>query len=386
MGMIEFFAGIANNFLNRYQQLADSIQYRPTRQFGTPDNSSTPTSAAKTDKYQPSAATAAPAPSDTVELSGKQPTETTTQKDTPMDSADQKQRDTAYPSTDVRSDGTYFVQRQAQLDYRLDLEFDLAAVQRTVQYMADGNTQAVEQLAAGGFGLSADFKLSGSQAILTNMTDGSKGQMKGAESYRSRQASAFSANSRNFAADSFSRESSRLTRSYHQINQDGFSRAVNKFSFRYRMDSGFSFGFMDRFQVQTDRMATEMPDQVNQYVDTAGSVAENGSSAMMASFFDAVDGYLGQAESSLLENAVASFEQAAAELGFSGAAVDAVKTHLTDSIEGFFDRVDTAMGSIRSQFGVESQPKIEPSTPDIQPAVPSADPAVSPETEQAVAV
>jgi len=406
MGMIGFFANVANTFLNHYRQLADTIQYRPTRRFDLPGQTTTPEQAPKADRYEPSTTVTDPEskatadqPKDTVQLSGQQPSEADTTKTStaPAESSDD---DTA-PAGDndaddqgtapaVNPDGTYYLRRSARLDYSLNLEFNLAAVQRTVQSLAEGDTQTIEQLAAAGFGLSAAFDLKGMQSVETRV-DGATGKAKGAvhsramNALRARQASAFAANSRDFAMQGFQRESTQLMRSYDQIDRAGYRRAVNRFAVRYRMDSQFSFGFLQRFTAQTGQVAEQMPDAVNRYVDTAGKVAEMGSSDMMAAFFDGVDGYLNNAEQALLDKAISSFEAAAKELGFSGAMVDTVKARLTDSIEGFFDRVDSAMADMRTQFAPESQP-IEP--PVVQPPVDSLDPKVDPsqahDTEQMV--
>ena len=408
MGMLNFFTNVANTFLNHYRQLAESMQYRPTRRLDLPSQTTTPEKAQPSDSYQPSTAVADPEqtaqtsqPQDALLLSGQQPPSAGTTKTASTDPNATKD-EAAEPANDndaddqstapaaTNPDGTYYLRRAARLDYTLNLQFNLAAVQRTVQSISEGDTRTVEQLSAAGFGLSAAFDLRGIQSIETNMTDGSQsnGAVRSRSALGSRQANAFAANSRNFALQGFRRDTTKIMQANQQINKDGYQKAVNRFAVRYRMDSKFSFSFLQRFNTQTAQVADQQPGAVNQYVDTAGKVAEQGSTDMMAAFFDGVDAYLNNAEKSLIDKTVSSFEQAAKELGFSGATVDALKSHLTDSIEGFFDRVDTALAGMRSQFAPASQPVTQPDTPVVQPPTdvvnPTVDPSKAVDTEQMV--
>ncbi len=112
-------------------------------------------------------------------------------------------------------------------------------------------------------------------------------------------------------------------------------------------------------------MAIEMPDATAGFVSSASEVAAKSSSEMMATFFDAVDSYLDDTEQAILEKVTAFFDQAAEELGFSGALVEQARAHLTDTIESFFDRVDTALAGMEIRF----VPQVEIPVPDIEPEV-----------------
>lgn len=396
MGILGFFNSVANQLINRYQHLTDKLTPRsPAHQHRDFNRTTLPALRPSTDTYEPSTATAeaSPRPTDTVDLSGDRPAPETG-PDASADTAPAAPADEA-PTAPAAAgtDGTYHVRRQARLDYRLDLRFDLAAVQRTVRQLSEGDTTALENLVAGGFGLRAAFDLKGSQAVETNLveprTEGpSASHARGADMVKARQASEFSAASRDFAVQSFQKESSRLMRTYDVLAKDNYRRAVNQFAFRYRSDSSFSFAFLERFTVQSGRMAEQMPESAEQYVGSAGNVAEMGSSQMMATFLDAVDAYLDDAEQGLLDKALGSFDQAAKELGFAGDTVDIARDHLTGSIESFFDRVDNALGDIRARFVGEpaaaegpsrpepaadpQKPVVEPNTADKDPATPMA--------------
>jgi hypothetical protein len=388
MGIMGFLQSVADNFRQRYADLAEQIRVRQPvyRDFSPQETKSAPAPEVE-DTFTPSgpadAAYADESP-DSVELSGSQP------EDTPAP-PNSSETDTATPPAEHKDgvveqkpDGTYVHRRAARLDYSLNLRFDLAAVQRTVRLLSEGDTETIEQLVAAGFGLSAAFDLKGMSleetAVAGPASDAHPVHARTLNMLKSRQANQFAADSRNFALDSFSRESSKLMRSHDELARNGYRRAVNRFAMRYRMDTQFSFGFLQRFNIQTDRVAADAPESLDRYVDTAGAVAEGGSVNMMATFFDAVDAYLNAAESDLLDKALGAFDQAVADLGFSDALAGAVRDHLSDTIEGFFDRVDLALAGMREQFGIENAtatdnveiPQVEPSVID----KPTVDPAV----------
>ena len=384
MGILGFFNSVANQLINRYQHLTDKLTPPgPSRRHRDFDRTTSPAPRPATDTYEPSTASAeaSPRPTDTVDLSGDRPAPGT-DRDVPADTAPTVADDNAVPAA-ADTDGACYVRRQARLDYRLDLRFDLAAVQRTVRQLSEGDTTALENLVAAGFGLRAAFDLKGSQALETNQAEpGTEGpsasHARGADMVKAHQASQFSAASRDFAVQSFQKESSRLMRTYDVLAKDNYRRAVNQFAFRYRSDSSFSFAFMERFTVQSGRMAEQRPESAEQYVGSAGNVAEAGSPQMMATFLDAVDAYLDDAEQGLLDKALASFDQAVKELGFTGDTVDIARNHLNDSIESFFGRVDTALGDIRARFVGEPAAADSPSRPE--PAVDPEKPVVEPNT------
>jgi hypothetical protein len=156
--------------------------------------------------------------------------------------------------------------------------------------------------------------------------------------------------SKDFAMESFYNESFKVRRSLDESVQDSHRRTTNRFALRYHLDNGFSMAFAERFNVQTKQVAEQFPDAAKSYVDAAGEVAAKGSEDLMATFFDAVDDYLSQSEDKLMANVTAFFDKAAAELGFSGALVDAARDHLTGTITRFFDRVETALAGVEAKF------------------------------------
>ena len=116
------------------------------------------------------------------------------------------------------------------------------------------------------------------------------------------------------------------------------------------LDNSFSFAFLDRFNIQTRDVAEQVPESLSSYLASAGNMAESGTSEMMAAFFDAVDGYLDEAEVTLADNVGRFFDLAAEALGFSGEMVDSAKVQLTETVASFFDQVETALASLQSRF------------------------------------
>ncbi len=266
-------------------------------------------------------------------------------------------RDAYVPSSPgAASDtGTYSFRRTARLDYSMTLQFDMATMTRTVQSLAEGDRQSVEQFAAAGFGLNADMAFSGSQTIET--TGGNPAQPTDDPSH-TRQSSFSAAStttrtayqSKQVAVQSFFREASAVRRSLDVKQHDNHSRVTNQLGMRFQLDSEFKFAQLNRFNVQTRQVAQSQPEAMPQYLNGVGEVGEKGSSTLMGSFFDAVESYLDQSESAMTTRASEFFDTATAELGFSGELVDSARDQLLGSIDSFFGRVDEAMSTLESQY------------------------------------
>ena len=364
MNISGLFSGFANNLLQHYQQLINDIKSNSTPRHyyqSSPDNTM-PGQVSDTnvplteDSYNP-----ATIPTNSANTSNV--ADDADDNSVPVDA------DTYIPSGEEASnsdeaadnimpDGTYNFKSSSQLNYKLDLSFDLAAISRTVRYLSEGDVTQVEQLTAAGFGLSADFALTGQQIVKAAYENGEASNsltdhLKGRNVNNMNQAGAFMANSRDFKVQSFYKEASSIKNSFDVKNNNGYSRVVNKLAMRYSLDSSFSFANLERFNVQANRVADQAPESLEDYFSNTGNLADTGSNELMATFFDAVDSYLDQTESNLLDKTVAFFEQAASELGFSEPMIAIAKNHLVSTIEGFFDRVDAAINKLESVYAPE---------------------------------
>ncbi len=375
---LNFFNQIANNFRDHYYNLArcldDASNYRTTY-INKPEESVQVQPEPK-DQYLPSAEALALAkaadktPDNVADPNDELLAPIAGDEDVPNESENEESLPVV---PEQNPDGTYYMKRQARLDYSMDLKFDLAAMTRTVAQMAEGETISIEQFAAAGFGLSANMSFSGFEKI------SEVGDRSGRPVHPSHQmdkfrgsakmAGAFAANSRNFALNSFYNEASSIRRSSNVISNHGHRLSINKFAMRFSMDSKFEFANLRQFNVQTKQMADQNPGVVNSYINSAGDLAASGSSEMMATFFNAVEQYLDGAEDKLVANAIEAFDLAAAELGFSGELVDVAKEQFVATIESFFDRVDLAVSDIRTQFVSENSdpiaPEIDVETPEV---------------------
>lgn len=246
---------------------------------------------------------------------------------------------------------TYSFLRQARLDYKLGLNFDLGAVTHLAQSYANGDLESMEEFAAAGFGFSGDFHISGQQLIEEVGGDPSGDSLRREFSMHSMERSGIKAyQDRSFGAQSFYRESMRTRHALHESVHDGHHKAVNSLDIRYKLDNRFQMSFLNRFDQQTQSMNDSSPEQLPDYFNSVDGLAQKGSSNMMATFFDAVDTYLDGAEEKMLAQATRAFEHAAAELGFDGAAVETVKDQMSATIGGFFNRVDQALEQVESTF------------------------------------
>ncbi len=358
-GLLDF---LSNSFKNQYQNLLNKINasqnYKPTLRQAEPETTSTPLNS---DSYTPSP--------DALAQAAQQEKPATT---APVATEDVKPEDSAEVNPDaapedapvnpaMMPDGTYSFERMSRLDYSMDLRFNLSTFTQTVESIANGEVQSLEEFAFAGFGLSADLNFKGSQAIVTNSDSApnERSTMVNKSFGRAGMAQKFAANSRNFALNSFYKEATQIGRSSKVIDNGTHRMTINKIGLRYKLDSNFSFSFLNKFNVQTEQMALRSPEAVNNYISSAGNVAESGTSEMMASFFGAVDGYLNQAEQDLINRAGEFFDLATEELGFSGEIVQFAKENFVATISGFFDRVDTAIAELSSQYA----PQVGFSTP-----------------------
>lgn len=363
MDISNFFAAVAASFKNRYLSQAQAVAQNRQNANQTEPKTKTVEPAAvasspvmPVDSYEPSVKTTKP------KAAAKSAKSTPNDKPTDNQKTDAPSDDTSNQPAGTNTDGTYYYRRTSQLAYELDLRFDLGAILSTAKEIKDGDTASITQLAAAGFGLSAGFDIAGGQVVETNMADDSGTQVTQQQTAASaRQAAALAYQNKNFALQSFYKESTDVRSSLQQTAKGAYRRAVNQFALRYRLDNQFSFGYLQKFNLQTQQVADQNPDAVSGYANAAGDLALKGSSDLMSSFFDAVDSYLTDSEAALTDKITQFFQQAATELGFSEDQIAAVTDHLTDTIAGFFDKVQAAVDQVQTAFA----PSVSPVTPDV---------------------
>jgi len=384
MGILGLFAIAARNLRNHYLDLANILP-------GS-DRDSTYDSAkwhprlipqANSDRWEPSLQAQCIIPN------GNVPTEQPKPPEPEAQLQDQAPNPVDYePKAEVQPDGTYFFRRSARLDYRLDLRFDLHAITQTVQQLSDGDLEALEKFTAANFGLAAAMDFKGKQVVETNMP-GVEGeappptQVRERSLMKSRQVQQIAIQSRQFAVRAFHREATDIMKSLKVTEQDGYRRTVNKFAYRFTMDTRLSFAFLERFNIQTQDVAEQMPESLGDYLSSAGNTAEKATPEIIGAFFDAVDAYLDGAEEQIIEKVNQFFDMAAEELGLSGALVDFARDHLLETVESFFNRVDNALADMKSHFVPSDlvQPTLPVGEPELLPAE-YENPAVAEERAQ----
>ena len=138
MGITSFLATVASNFKQHYLNLAAMSREDRTPDYFTSSRLTPPDSpvvepAKVEDSYQPSAPDSPEAESAVTPAS---------------DDAGESAPAAAEAQVERKPDGTYYYQRRAQLDYKLDLRFDLGAMTSTIERIAGGETKALEEMAA----------------------------------------------------------------------------------------------------------------------------------------------------------------------------------------------------------------------------------------------
>lgn len=320
MNISDFFNNAAAQFRDRYLQMA----------------------AERAPKYAPVTTTPTPQPTKSDSFVPTQPVDNTAPTKDGTESS----------KPNVKPDGTYEFTREAKLNYSMDLRFDMAAISQVARSLSEGDVETLDQFAAAGFGLKAALDIKGSQVIQESGegVEGDAGKSAQKDTAGARQASKFAYQDRDFQMESFYKESTDVSRSLKVDSRENYRRAVNKFAMRFRLDSGFSMAFAQRFNVQTKQVAESTPESLNNYLDTSGNLAEKGTTEMMATFFNTVDQYLNEAHDQLISVATESFDTAAAELGFSGEMVDAARDTFVGTIDSFFQRVDNAIAGLEARF------------------------------------
>ncbi|MEK7775357.1 MAG: hypothetical protein AAB305_05685 [Candidatus Zixiibacteriota bacterium] len=300
-------------------------------------------------------------------------TESKTQEVAPK--TDSAELDGANKSTDANK--TYFFQRKSRLDYMMNLRFNLGAFTQAAEKASEGDNQALEELVVAGFGLRADLKFKGHQEISTNMPDEEAAMNFNSRNESrlmttARMAALVASGNRAYALSAFYKEAESVRRTMNVSEHNGHRQAVSSFAARYSLDSRFSFAFLQRFNTQTRDVVEKTPNQIGNYLSAATGLAGQSSPQLMATFFDAVDTYLGDAEKQITAKAEEFFTMAAAEMGLSGEIVDTAKNQLIDRIEGFFNRVENALDLVESKFvpSPSEAPTAVPQPPVLDPSAP----------------
>jgi hypothetical protein len=257
-------------------------------------------------------------------------------------------------SAEGESDPATYSSSFSSLRYGLKMKFDMQAIQRTVYQLSSTQTadrttidESFESLFAGGFGFSADMKLSGISVKATATDSG-----HATDSYRKNESIQ--------QGREMQHEAEETKKSLSAESRQSYQVAVNRVSLRYKTDTQFSFSNFTRFQSQVEQLNGERPESVGTYSDQVGALAQNAPNEVVGQFFDTVDGYLQTKEDSLIENAERFFDIAAESLGLSAEAVEAAKASVTNRIESFFDSVESNLNGLESSF---KQPSLNQPTP-----------------------
>ncbi len=365
-----FLNSIVNNFKNKYLEMANRFMPEAPKIITVADlepTQTTPDINAPEDSYLP--ANSVIGNPDESEMTKENLIASDANKDGYVPSGDDDVSDELAPyfpetnpaTTEPTGETSFYINKQMNLRYGMDLRFDLSSFASTVESIADGDTTSVEEFTRANFGFSADMFFKGSSKVDTNFPteEGSNHLAKRSFDSTSLNLSKYASGSDNFALDSFYKDASRVKSRSLTINNNTHSLTINKFAARFKMDSSFGFSFLNKFNVQSNRVADSAPDSINDYMTSAGNVAEIGTTEMMSAFFDGVDAYLNAAEETLIAKAEQFFDLAAEQLGISEEFVDFAKEQFVGSISSFFDRVDSAIDSIREVHGITITPQIE---------------------------
>ena len=264
MNFSTFFSSVAETFTNHYRQLSESISIKRqplSNQELIPEETKEQEPTTKTDSYIPSNET--PTTTEETPVSLNEPQTETAPADT-EDGEAPVPAETDQPEPPV-TDYTTMLKRKARLEYQMNLQFDLSAITQTIEKISDGDTQALEEFAAAGFGLRAAMDFKGHQLINAKgeFSDDSPVNARRMMLSKAMNARQFAYQDRNFGVESFYHDSTRIQKNMNYESHGNHRLAVNKFALRYQMDSSLNFASLTRFNAQTEQMAGSDPANLN---------------------------------------------------------------------------------------------------------------------------
>lgn len=371
MNITGFFGNLAQQYIAKYNERYDNLSASLT-QLATPDATDkplAPTVSEPIDSYQPSASG--------LESDNNQPLGDKTHlipiDDSQVSDGNLTDND-GQPITDGqivdKSEPATYSSQFSQLKYKLNMSFNLQALERTVYQLSSRQSgdqieinEAFERLSSGSFGFSADLRLSG----LSVTASGEVVESDRLESSSSKT-----------PPQSLNGQGLKLGLRLSPSQSQSYELAVKRFTLRYQTDTNFSMEHFTRFQSQTVSMGDSNPEALGAYTDQAGQLATAAPNEVMEAFFNAVGQYLEGAEENLLAKATEYMEIAAAELGLSEEAIAIASAGLTGTIESFFDSASESVEALASRFSGPALLENEQTgiaTPEIPDTPVSSEPA-----------
>jgi hypothetical protein len=173
--------------------------------------------------------------------------------------------------------------------------------------------------------------------------------------------------SRGFEAASFYRESMKTSFKINETYRDGFLNVARKLSVRYSQDFHLNLKTVNQFNSQSE--ALSKTGDLQAYLGNTEALVDSAQSSgeLIGQFFDTVDKYLNGAEDKLIAKVEDFMKNLASEMGIESDFLDSAKDTLVGTIKDFFDKVDTAISSVKANY--ITQPA-QPAVTDIQAPVP----------------
>ena len=163
-------------------------------------------------------------------------------------------------------------------------------------------------------------------------------------------ARAIQAQSRQFKADMFYRES--MSKNFHlnKSYSDGFLRVSRKMAMRYSQDFAFNYSSLQSYNSQAEALASS--GNTEQYLNTTETMLDNQNvgGEVLNDFFGMVDDYLGQAEDSLLTKIDDFFNELSSQLGINSEYISETKELLVSSVNRFFNTVNLAVDGVQNKY------------------------------------
>ena len=199
---------------------------------------------------------------------------------------------------------------------------------------------------------------------LANSQDDSTQVQKDSSKYGNLEASLIK--SRGFEASSFYRESLKTSSKIKESSRDGFLHVARKLSVRYSQDFHLNMRTMSKFNSQST--ALDKTGDLQAYLGNTEALVDSPqtSGELIGQFFDTVDQYLSGAEDKLIAKVEDFMNNLASEMGISSDSLDSLKDSLVNNIRGFFDKVDQAISSVKTNY-IKTQPENVDTIPAIIP-------------------
>ncbi len=190
---------------------------------------------------------------------------------------------------------------------------------------------------------------------------------------------------RSFEAEMFYKESLKTNFKMKRHYSGDFLRVSSKLAMRYTQDFSFNIRSLNLYNSQA--AALNETGEVEDYLKSAEALVDSQqtSGELIGQFFEAVQGYLDNAESATIEKVNSFFDSLAEQMGMESEYLNNSRENVLNGIRAFFDEVSQAMDSLADKYIDTNPPADQLEEPELAdtdpPPIEEPEPPIETETE-----